>query len=59
MTGLQIWTSLGAFTLLYGALAIIEFGLLVRAIKIGPAEQVELLDVGENANDGRPLTFSY
>ena len=54
----QVATSLIVFTLLYGALAVVEVGLLIRAVKIGPPETVELLDVGE-ANSGKPLTFSY
>ena len=51
-------TSLIVFTLLYGALAVIEVGLLIRAVKIGPPETVELIDA-DDANSGKPLTFSY
>ncbi|MBI1377986.1 MAG: cytochrome ubiquinol oxidase subunit I [Frankiales bacterium] len=54
----QVLISLIVFTLLYGGLAVIEVGLLVRAVKIGPPETVEVLD-HEDANSGRPLTFSY
>ena len=39
-------------------LAVIELGLLIRAVKIGPPETVELIDASE-ANSGKPLTFSY
>ena len=50
--------SLVVFTLLYGALAVIEVGLLIRAVKIGPPETVELMDA-DDANNGQTLTFSY
>jgi cytochrome d ubiquinol oxidase subunit I len=43
------------FTLLYGVLAVIEFGLMVRTIKIGPQPSVE----GSDANDGKQLTMAY
>jgi cytochrome d ubiquinol oxidase subunit I len=32
----QIWTTITGFTLLYGALAVVEVGLIVRTIKRGP-----------------------
>jgi cytochrome d ubiquinol oxidase subunit I len=54
--------SLVVFTLLYGALAVIEVGLLVRQIRIGPPESVPdpFLDAkGREAAADRPLTFSY
>lgn len=51
--------SLVTLTVLYGVLAIIEIGLLVRAVKIGPPETVELLPVDDDADNGRTLTFSY
>ncbi len=44
-----------AFTLLYGVLAVIEFGLMVRTIRVGVGKPVE----GNNANDGQPLTMAY
>jgi len=50
--------SLVVFTLLYGALAVIEVRLLIRAVKIGPPETVELMDA-DDANNGQTLTFSY
>ena len=43
------------FTLLYGVLAVIEFGLMVRTIRVGVGTPVE----GSNANDGQPLTMAY
>jgi len=58
LTTFQVATSLIVFTLLYGALAVIEVGLLIRAVKIGPPETVELMDP-DDANSGKPLTFSY
>ena len=51
------WTSLITFTLLYGVLAVIEVGLLLRAIKLGP-EPTPATPAGDTADD-RPLTFSY
>ncbi|WP_308796466.1 cytochrome ubiquinol oxidase subunit I [Agromyces silvae] len=38
ITGLDVLISLVAFTLVYGALAVVEFKLVVRAIKKGPPE---------------------
>jgi cytochrome d ubiquinol oxidase subunit I len=58
LTTFQVATSLIVFTLLYGGLAVIELGLLIRAVKIGPPETVELMDA-DDANSGKPLTFSY
>ncbi len=53
-----VWTSLITFTLLYAGLAIIEVGLLIRQIRIGPPETVD--DPFESAADAeRPLTFAY
>lgn len=58
MSTFTIGLSLVVFTLLYGALAVIEIGLLIRAVKIGPPETVELMDA-DDANNGQTLTFSY
>jgi cytochrome bd ubiquinol oxidase subunit I len=58
LTTTQVLISIITFTLLYGGLAVIEVGLLVRAVKIGPPETVELVDA-DDANNGRTLTFSY
>jgi cytochrome d ubiquinol oxidase subunit I len=58
LTTFQVGLSLVVFTLLYGALAVVEVGLLIRAVKIGPPETVELIDAAD-ANSGKPLTFSY
>jgi len=43
------------FTLLYGVLAVIEFGLMAKTIKMGPQPAVE----GSDANDGKQLTMAY
>ncbi len=56
VTGLDVLISLIAFTLIYGALAVVEFRLVVRAIKRGPPE------VGEpDPESGRvePATTVY
>jgi cytochrome d ubiquinol oxidase subunit I len=58
LSPLTVGISLVVFTLLYGVLAVIEVRLLVRAVKIGPPETVELMDA-DDANNGQPLTFSY
>ena len=58
LTTFQVATSLIVFTLLYGGLAVVELGLLIRAVRIGPPETVELMDA-DDANSGKPLTFSY
>jgi cytochrome d ubiquinol oxidase subunit I len=58
LTATEAWISIITFTLLYGVLAVIEVGLLVRAVKIGPPETVELAD-HDDVNSGQPLTFSY
>ncbi|BDZ53282.1 cytochrome ubiquinol oxidase subunit I [Agromyces marinus] len=38
VTGLEVLISLVAFTLVYGALAVVEFRLIVRAVQKGPPE---------------------
>ena len=58
LTTFQVGLSLVVFTLLYGGLAVVEIGLLIRAVKIGPPETVELIDA-DDANSGKTLTFSY
>ncbi|MCA0328676.1 MAG: cytochrome ubiquinol oxidase subunit I [Actinobacteria bacterium] len=57
LTTTQVWISIITFTLLYGALAVVTVGLMIRQVKIGPPEsdQLETAD----ANSGQPLTFSY
>jgi cytochrome d ubiquinol oxidase subunit I len=58
MSTTQVLISIITFTLLYGALAVIEVGLIIRAVKIGPPETVELVDA-DDTNSGQTLTFSY
>ncbi len=56
----MVWTSMITLTLLYGALAVVEFGLLRRAVIIGPPETVEdpFLEDADASSD-RPLSISY
>ena len=42
------------FTLLYGVLAVIEFNLMIRAIKVGP-EKIS----AEKADSDQVLTLAY
>jgi cytochrome d ubiquinol oxidase subunit I len=58
---LNAWISIIALTLLYGFLAVIEVGLMVRAIKKGPDEFVEPPDLSSRDSDDedRPLAFAY
>jgi cytochrome d ubiquinol oxidase subunit I len=58
VTVAQVATSLVVFSLLYGVLAVIEFGLLTKAIKLGPPETVHH-NLDASASDDRPLTFAY
>ncbi|MEI6108807.1 MAG: cytochrome ubiquinol oxidase subunit I [Actinomycetes bacterium] len=58
VTTAQVLTSMITFTLLYAVLAVIEFGLLTKAIKIGPPQDVVVHDDASSGND-RVLTFSY
>jgi cytochrome d ubiquinol oxidase subunit I len=46
------------FTLLYGALAVVEVGLLMRAVKIGPPETV-VPNYPDKVGEDRPLTVTY
>jgi cytochrome d ubiquinol oxidase subunit I len=41
------------FTLLYGVLAVIEFGLILRTIKVGPEKTVE------RDENSKTLTMAY
>ncbi|MEJ3403147.1 cytochrome ubiquinol oxidase subunit I [Rathayibacter sp. YIM 133350] len=55
-TGLEVLISLVAFTLVYGTLAVVEFRLIVRAVRRGPAPApVPDAETGEV----RPLTTVY
>jgi cytochrome d ubiquinol oxidase subunit I len=55
-----VLTSMIVFTVLYAGLAVVEIGLLVRAIRIGPPERVEdPFAVPAEPEAERPLTFAY
>ena len=55
-----VLVSLIGFTLVYLVLAIIEVGLLIRQIRIGPPEHVpDPFESAETAEEDRPLTFAY
>lgn len=52
LTVTQLWTTIIGFTVLYGALAVIEVGLILKAIKKGPFHEQEAQD--ESAADAEP-----
>jgi len=54
-----VLTSLLVFTLLYGGLAVVEVGLMLRAIRQGPPTDVPADPYAVAADAERPLTFSY
>jgi len=54
-----VLTSLLVFTLLYGGLAVVEVGLMLRAIRQGPPSDVPADPYAVAADAERPLTFSY
>jgi cytochrome d ubiquinol oxidase subunit I len=58
VTATYVLISMTIFTLLYGALAVIEVGLLMRAVKIGPPESVED-NYPDKVGEDRPLTVTY
>jgi len=47
------------FTILYGALAVIEFGLIRRVIHLGPLDEVEYADPQLGGSDSKQLIASY
>jgi len=55
----EVLTSLVVFTVLYGVLAVIEVGLLVRYAKAGPPTTVDEDPYDPDAPADRPLTFAY
>ncbi|MEI9907254.1 MAG: cytochrome ubiquinol oxidase subunit I [Actinomycetota bacterium] len=57
-TGAVLFTMI-AFTALYGALAVIEVGLILRTIKVGPKVEVESDVSSIGGSDDRPLVMSY
>ena len=48
-----------AFTVLYGILAFIEVGLILRVIKMGPAEELDYADPQLCGSSDKPLVMSY
>lgn len=44
LTVAHLWTTIICFTLLYGALAVVEVGLILRAVKKGPFAEQEALE---------------
>ncbi len=47
------------FTLLYGVLAFIEFGLILRVIKNGPSEELDYVNPELGGSDQKNLVMSY
>jgi hypothetical protein len=47
------------FTLLYGVLAIIEVGLTLRVIKMGPAEELDYADPQLGGSEDKQLVMAY
>ena len=54
----EVLTSMSVFTLLYGALAVIEVKLMLRYIRQGAPEYEEPIDYADKDED-RPLVFAY
>ncbi|MFI0433065.1 MAG: cytochrome ubiquinol oxidase subunit I, partial [Candidatus Nanopelagicales bacterium] len=54
----QVLTTVTVFTLLYAILAVIEMGLMIRAIKIGPPEEVAA-DPYDIDSDAKQLSVTY
>ena len=54
----QVLISMTVFTLLYGVLAVVEVGLLIRAVKIGPPDSVQT-NYPDKVGEDRPLTVTY
>jgi cytochrome d ubiquinol oxidase subunit I len=64
--GVSVAVSAGAvlftmivFTLLYGVLAYIEFGLVLKVIKNGPAIELDYDDPELGGSDSKPLVMAY
>jgi cytochrome d ubiquinol oxidase subunit I len=51
----EVWTTMIVFTLLYGILAVIEFSLMLRTIKVGP----EAIHHDHESDTHKPLTMAY
>jgi cytochrome bd ubiquinol oxidase subunit I len=59
ITVFEAATTVIIFTLLYAVLAVIEIGLLVRAVKIGPPEVVDTDPYAEDRAEDAPLSVTY
>jgi cytochrome d ubiquinol oxidase subunit I len=74
VTGGTVLTSLILYTLLYGILAVVEVGLVIKYVKIGPPTESEALLAirrpprrprgsqgiqGTDEHEDRPMTFAY
>ena len=55
----QVAFTMIAFTVLYGILAVIEFGLMFRAIKVGPEPIEDHPDVEIGGDENRSLVMAY
>lgn len=55
----EAMTSLIVLTALYGVLAIIEVGLILRVVKAGPKPFVEPAKPADDPSDQTPLAFAY
>jgi len=57
----EVWISMITFTLLYGALAVVEVGLIWRFAKAGPPDITtpEADGTYDSRDQDRPLTFAY
>jgi cytochrome d ubiquinol oxidase subunit I len=47
------------FTLLYGVLAFIEFGLILKVIKNGPTEELDYEDPELGGSEDKQLVMAY
>jgi cytochrome d ubiquinol oxidase subunit I len=55
----EVVTSLGVFTLLYGVLAVVEVGLLIKYAKAGLPDVAPAAPADQRPEDDRPLAFAY
>jgi cytochrome d ubiquinol oxidase subunit I len=57
----EVWVSMIVFTLLYGALAVVEIWLMAKFAKVGPPPiTTEEADAGyDGRSEDKPLTFAY
>jgi len=57
----EVWISMITLTLLYGFLAVVEVGLMIKYIKLGPPEitTAEADATYDGRHDDKPLTFAY